>query len=100
MNISDTNQFSQNFHQNDRTVSGYLTLVTDDLENPGQGQHFTSAVSLTCIDESLQKHSTIHTIFTKMIVLTGHLPLGKDDVEHLGQGRNLQNGSFFMREYF
>ena len=33
------NRFSLSFHQNDRTVSGHLILVTDDLENVGQGQN-------------------------------------------------------------
>ena len=39
-NISDTiNQFSSVFHQNDRTVSGHLILVTVDPENVGKCQN-------------------------------------------------------------
>ena len=38
--ISGTIQpISLSFHQNDRTVSDYLILVTDYLANEGQGQH-------------------------------------------------------------
>ena len=33
------NRFSLSFPQNDRNMSGYLILVTDDPENVDQGQN-------------------------------------------------------------
>ena len=38
-NIEYLRHHSIDFHQNDRTVSGHITLVTDDIENLGQGQN-------------------------------------------------------------
>ena len=40
LNISDTIQpISSSFHQNYRTVAGHVILVTDDLQNVGQGNN-------------------------------------------------------------
>ena len=36
MSPTTFNRFSSSFHQNDRTLSGHLILVTDDLENVRQ----------------------------------------------------------------
>ena len=39
------NRFSSNFHQYDRTVSGHLMHLADDLENVDQG-HTTTKINI------------------------------------------------------
>ena len=45
-NRQKINRFSSNIHQYDRTVSGHLMHVTDDLENVAQGDTTTKIIIL------------------------------------------------------